>query len=120
MLDQLKGARVELKFGTETVAGAIVGGRTRPRQRQTAGARAAHPACSIRGELRTLDLSAANGIRFTDPQLQQQFKDYLGALAASRSKDKRSVYIDSTDAKARDVVRQLHDSRRPSGNRVTA
>src|SRR6185436_11886814 len=33
-----------------------------------------------------------------------QFKDYLAALAASRSKDKRSVYIDSTDNKARDVV----------------
>src|SRR5690349_14908192 len=28
MLDQLKGARVELKFGTETVAGAIVSART--------------------------------------------------------------------------------------------
>src|SRR5690349_13486904 len=28
MLDQLKGARMELKFGTETVAGAIVSART--------------------------------------------------------------------------------------------
>ena len=27
MLDQLKGARVELKFGSETVAGVIVSGR---------------------------------------------------------------------------------------------
>ena len=56
------------------------------------------------GELRTVDLSAATGIRFTDPQLQQQFKDYLAALAAARSKDKRSVYIDSTDARAREVA----------------
>src|SRR6185436_13821098 len=56
------------------------------------------------GELRTVDLGAATGIRFTDQQLQQQFKDYLAALAASRSKDKRSVYIDSTDNKARDIV----------------
>jgi chaperonin cofactor prefoldin len=35
--------------------------------------------------------------------LQAQFKDYLAALSAARSKDKRSVYIDSSDAKARDV-----------------
>ena len=28
MLDQLKGARIELKFGTETVTGAIVSART--------------------------------------------------------------------------------------------
>src|ERR1700687_3661227 len=30
VLDQLKGARIELKFGTETVAGAIVGARRAP------------------------------------------------------------------------------------------
>ena len=56
------------------------------------------------GELRTVDLGAATGLRFPDPQLQQQFKDYLAALAAARSKEKRSVYIDSTDAKERDVT----------------
>ena len=32
-------------------------------------------------------------------KLQLQFKDYLTALTDARSKDKRSVYIDSTDAK---------------------
>ncbi|HMC58592.1 MAG TPA: DUF4139 domain-containing protein, partial [Candidatus Solibacter sp.] len=56
------------------------------------------------GELRNLDLSAATGIRFTDAQLQQQFKDYLAALSAARSKDKRSVYIDSSDSKEREVI----------------
>src|ERR1043166_5075232 len=30
MLDQLKGARIELKFGNETVSGAIVNGRVAP------------------------------------------------------------------------------------------
>jgi hypothetical protein len=56
------------------------------------------------GEFRTVDLGAATGLRFPDPKLQQQFKDYLAALAAARSKEKRSVYIDSSDAKARDVT----------------
>jgi hypothetical protein len=103
MLGQLKGARLELKFGNETVAGAIVNGRLvagsdkQPEREQLT-------LLLDSGEMRTVDLSAATGIRFTDAHLQQQFKDYLGALAAARSKDKRSVYIDSTDAKERDVV----------------
>jgi chaperonin cofactor prefoldin len=103
MLDQLKGARLELKFGAETVAGAIVNGRLvagsdkQPEREQLI-------LMLDSGELRILDLSAASNIHFTDPQLQQQFHDYLAALAASRSKEKRSVYIDSTDAKEREVV----------------
>jgi hypothetical protein len=103
MLGQLKGARLELKFGNETVAGAIVNGRViagsdkQPEREQLT-------LMLDSGELRTVDLNAATGIRFSDPQLQQQFKDYLGAVAAARSKDKRSVYIDSTDAKEREVV----------------
>ena len=103
MLDQLKGARVELKFGTETVTGTIVSART------FAGTdkQPEHDQLTLlldTGELRTVDLGAATGLRFTDPKLQQQFKDYLAALAAARSKDKRSVYIDSTDASERDVI----------------
>ena len=103
MLGQLKGARLELKFGNESVAGAIVNGRLiagsdkQPEREQLT-------LLLDSGELRTVDLSAATGIHFTDLRLQQQFKDYLAALAAARSKDKRSVYIDSTDAKEREVV----------------
>ena len=46
----------------------------------------------------------AAGIRFTDVRVQTQFKDYLAALTEARSKEKRTVYIDSTDAKRREVV----------------
>jgi hypothetical protein len=103
MLDQLKGARLELKFGNETVTGAIVNGRLVAGNDKQAE-REQLTLMIDSGELRTVDLSAATGIRFTDPQLQQQFKDYLAALAAARSKDKRSVYIDSTDAREREVT----------------
>src|SRR4051812_24320957 len=103
ILGQLKGARLELKFGNETVTGAIVGGRVIPGSDKQPE-REQLTLMLDSGELRTIDLSAATGIRFTDPQLQQQFKDYLGALVAARSKDKRSVYIDSTDAKEREVT----------------
>src|ERR1039457_6298929 len=103
MLDQLKGARVELKLGTETVAGTIVSART------FAGTdkQPEHDQLNLMldtGEFRTVDLGAATGLRFPDPKLQQQFKDYLAALAAARSKEKRSVYLDSTDAKERDIT----------------
>jgi hypothetical protein len=103
MLDQLKGARVELKLGTETVTGTIVSART------FAGTdkQPEHDQLNLMldtGEFRTVDLGAATGLRFPDPKLQQQFKDYLAALAAARSKEKRSVYIDSSDAKERDVT----------------
>lgn len=103
MLDQLKGARLELKFGNETVTGAIVNGRLVAGNDKQAE-REQLTLMIDSGELRTVDLSAATGIRFTDPQLQQQFKDYLAAVAAARSKDKRSVYIDSTDAREREVT----------------
>ena len=102
MLDQLKGARVELKFGTETISGAIVNGRLaegtdkQPEREQLT-------LMMDSGELRTLDLGAASGLRFSDPRLQQQFKEYLTAVTAARSMEKRSVYIDSTDAKEREI-----------------
>ncbi len=36
--------------------------------------------------------------------MQQQFREYLAAVAAARTKEKRSVYIDSTDNGERHVV----------------
>ena len=103
MLDQLKGARIELKFGNTATAGAIVSGRLAPASDKQPE-REQITLMLDGGELRTLDLSAATGIHFSDPQLQQQFRDYLAALTAARSKDKRSVYIDSTDTRAREVA----------------
>lgn len=102
LLDQLKGSRVEAAFGSETVAGTIVsarviGGQEKQPEREQL------TVLLDSGELRNLDLGAASAIRFADPKLQSQVRDYLAALAGARSKDKRSVYIDSTDAKERDV-----------------
>jgi hypothetical protein len=103
VLDQLKGARVELKLGGQTVAGAIVGGRLipgddkRPQQEQVT-------LLDDSGELRTLDLTAVAGVRFPDPKLQAQFRDYLAAVTNSRAQEKRSLYIDSSGSDAREVV----------------
>ena len=103
MLDLLKGARLELKFGNDTVTGIVVNGRLiagsdkQPEREQLT-------LMLDSGELRNVDLSAASAIRFSDARLQQQFREYLAAVEAARSKEKRSVYIDSTDSKERQVV----------------
>jgi hypothetical protein len=102
VLDQLKGARIELKFANETVTGAIVSARLvagddkRPEREQIALMMEA-------GDLRNFDLGAAAGIRFTDARLQTQFQDYLAVLTEARSREKRTVYIDSTGAQRREV-----------------
>ncbi len=102
-LDQLKGARLELKFGNEAVAGVIVNGRLQPAADKSPE-REQLTLLLDGGEMRTVDLSAATGVRFADADLQREFKEYFEALAAARSKEKRSVYVDSTDAKQRDVA----------------
>jgi len=103
VLDQLKGATIELKFANETVTGAVVAARL-------VAADEKHPEreqvtlLMESGDLRNLDLAAAAGVRFVDPRLQVQLKDCLAALTDARSKEKRSVYIDSTDAKDRQML----------------
>jgi hypothetical protein len=102
VIDQLKGARIEMDFGPQKIAGAIVsarliaGDKDRPEREQLT-------LLMDSGELRNVDLAAATAIRFADQKLQLQFKDYLAAVTGARSKDKRSVYIDSTDSKSREV-----------------
>ncbi len=107
ILDQLRGARVELQFGTDRAFGIIVGARAvllAPTPAPTA-AREQITLLLDSGDLKTYDLAAASGIRFTDSKLQAQFRDYLTAVAASRSVDKRSLFIDSAGAAAaREII----------------
>ncbi len=102
VLDQLKGARIEMEFGPQKISGAIVSARLMTADKDHAE-REQLTLLMDSGELRNVDLSAASALRFSDPKLQLQFRDYLAAVTGARSKDKRSVYIDSTDSKSRDV-----------------
>src|SRR5437667_3578585 len=69
VLDQLKGARLELKSGVETVSGVIVGARhslatTNQPERE-------HVTLLLdSGDIRNFDLGALTTIRFSDPKLQ--------------------------------------------------
>ena len=102
-LDQVKGARIELKFGAESLAGVVVSARLVAADKDHAE-REQVVILLDSGDMRTLDVSAASTVRFSDPKLQLQLKDYLGAVSQARSKDKRSVYIDSADSRARDIM----------------
>ncbi|HTT63899.1 MAG TPA: DUF4139 domain-containing protein [Bryobacteraceae bacterium] len=103
VLDQLKGARIEMKFANESVAGAIVAARLAPGDDKRPE-REQITLLMDAGDLRNFDLGAASGIRFTDNRLETQFKDYLTALAEARSKEKRAIYIDSANSKRRTLV----------------
>lgn len=103
-LDRMKGSRLELKLGNETVAGTIVSarlirtaGQDRITERETV------VLLMDSAEIRAFDLGAATWVKFTDPKLQGLLKDYLAVLGQSHSKDRRSVYIDA----AGPAVRQL-------------
>ena len=99
-LNQLKGARITLKFGADLLSGTIMSARVaagdekRPEREQLV-------LLLDSGELRTLDLSAATSVQFGDAAMQAQLRDYLRVVAAARSREKRSVYIDSVDAGTR-------------------
>ncbi|MBV9768095.1 MAG: hypothetical protein JOZ32_00870, partial [Bryobacterales bacterium] len=101
-LDQMKGAKAELKYGAEIITGTIVSGRVvkaddkQPEREQLV-------VLLDSGELRILDLAAAGSIRFADPKLQTQLRDYLSVVNQSRSTEKRSIYIDASDAKERQI-----------------
>ncbi len=101
-MDQMKGAKVEIKFGAETVDGTIVSGRLVAGDDKR-GEREQLVLLLDSGELRTFDLGSAGAIRFADPKLQAEIKDYLAVVNQSRSQLMRSIYIDSSEAKERQI-----------------
>lgn len=107
-LDQVKGARLELRTGAETMAGSIVGARLdRLANGDRAAARELVVLLTDAGDLRTFDLSAATAVKLVDPKLQSKLRDYLALLSGARSSDRRSIYIDVQAAQkgvAREVV----------------
>ena len=90
LLDSLKGARLDVRIGPETVTGAIVGARNAPSSGQQPE-REWLTLLADSGELRTVDLSSASSLRFQDPQLQSGLKEYLTVVSGARSRESRSV-----------------------------
>jgi hypothetical protein len=104
VFDQMRGARIELKYGNDPITGAVVSGRETFSSDKDRPGKEQLVLLLDSGEMRTIDLGAATGIRFLDPVVQRQFADYLRVVSLARSKEKRSVYLDSTSAAARSLV----------------
>jgi hypothetical protein len=92
LLDQVKGARLELRLASGEISGAIVGARIAGRDRVDVEQVVL---LTDSGELRTVELSAAVALKFADPRLQEQLRRYLTVVAGARSRDKRSVWIEA-------------------------
>lgn len=103
LIDQLRGAQLEMKRGQETITGVVVSARLIPSSRETPE-REQVTLLLDSGELRTFEIAPGTAVRFPDPKLQLLMKDYLTAVMQARSTEKRSVYIDSSDAGRRSVV----------------
>ena len=102
-LDQLKGAKIELKVGQATTGGQIVGARVVQSREKPQTTSETINVLTASGDIMTYDLGAATSIRLSDPELQVQLSDYLRSLNASRSREQKSVYVDS----AKDAARKL-------------
>ncbi|HUA83629.1 MAG TPA: DUF4139 domain-containing protein [Bryobacteraceae bacterium] len=102
-LDQMKGATLNLTLGNQNVAGAIVSARLIKADKDTPE-REVIVLLMDSGEIRSFDLGAASAVKFADPKLDTQLKDYLAVLSQARSKDRRSIYIDATSSAAGEMI----------------
>ncbi len=103
ILDQLKGSRLELRAGGERVEGTIVAARLTPAS-QAQPEKQELLLMLDSGDLRSVDLLGATGLRFGDARLQAQLREYLAALGQARSREKRGVIIESSAAGARELT----------------
>ncbi len=100
LLDQFKGAQVELRLTAGSIQGSIVSARTVPAT-QNLPEHEYLLLLMADGEMRTVDPAAASGLRFVDPKLQTQFQDYLQIVSRSRDLEKRGVTIESQGGASR-------------------
>ena len=105
LLDQMKGARIELKLGAGDAAGIIISARVvdqsdkdRPSQHEVL------VLLMDSGDIRSFDLGAASAVKLSDPKQQSQLAAYLTVLNQSHARDRRSVYIDAVNSAARQLT----------------
>lgn len=102
-LDQLKGAEVEIKTGAGgTLTGQILGARVMASEKPQTNVETLS-LLTPAGPIVNTDLAGVTSVRLADAELQRQLSDYLRSLNTSRSREQKSVYIDS----ARDAARKL-------------
>lgn len=101
-LDQMKGARIELKLGAGDAAGTIISARVV--QETDKSQREVLVLLMDSGDIRSFDLGAASAVKLSDPKLQAQLAAYLTVLNQSHARDRRSVYIDAVGSGTRKLT----------------
>jgi hypothetical protein len=101
-LDQMKGARIELKLGAADAAGTIISARVV--QESDKSQREVLVLLMDSGDIRSFDLGAASAVKLSDPKLQAQLAAYLTVLNQSHARDRRSVYIDAVGSGTRKLA----------------
>jgi hypothetical protein len=101
-LDQMKGARIELKLGAGDAAGTIISARVV--QESDKSQREVLVLLMDSGDIRSFDLGAASAVKLSDPKLQSQLAAYLTVLNQSHARDRRSVYIDAVGSGTRKLT----------------
>jgi len=104
-LDRIKGAHLEVNVGDGKQTGIILGARS-----IVTGGRDSREISSEQvtllldsGAIASFDLAGVRSMQLLDPHLQEQLKQYLTTIAQANSKDKRSVYIDSSGSPNRNL-----------------
>jgi hypothetical protein len=104
-LERIKGARIELKSADRPVTGAVLSARAievgADNDKRTIREQVTLLLDS--GDVANYDLSTITSMRILDPRLEEQLKQYLQTLAQSKSRDKRSIYIDSAESGNRNL-----------------
>jgi len=94
LLDQFKGAEIELAMSSGTIRGTIISAR-RIVGGENNSIEVQQLVLLTGTGVRTVDPAAASQISFVDPQIQTQFAEYLAILSRSRNTDRRSLTIES-------------------------
>jgi hypothetical protein len=104
-LDQMKGARIELKLGAGDAAGIIISARVvQESEKDRSSQREVLVLLMDSGDIRSFDLGAASAVKLSDPKLQSQLASYLTVLNQSHARDRRSVYIDAMGSGTRQLL----------------
>lgn len=103
ILDQFKGAEIEISLSRGALRGVIVSARRR--QAPQADIEVSELLLMLPdGEIRSIDPSAAQGLKFTDTAIQAQFREYLSVLARSRGGEKKTVTVESEGGASRVIA----------------
>ncbi len=102
-LDRLKGARLELKLADKNMTGSIIGSRALQTgaDNDKRNLREQVTLLLDSGDMANYDLAAVTSMRLLDSHLEEQLKQYLTTLGETRSRERRSVYIEAKGKDAR-------------------